>query len=155
LKGIIKRLITNPLIISISAGVVFSAFELHLPQPISHALTMLSGASAPVALFYIGCTLAGLRLTGMGSDISSIIFGKLILHPLAVYVTLLVLSFNNPILKQAAVINASMPMFSIYPLISQKYGYQGLCAAAMVATTVISFFTITGLLWIIQSGYLT
>jgi predicted permease len=155
LKGIIKRLITNPLIISISAGVVFSAFELHLPQPISHALTMLSGASAPVALFYIGCTLAGLRLTGMGGDISSIIFGKLILHPLAVYVTLLILSFNNPILKQAAVINASMPMFSIYPLISQKYGYQGLCAAAMVATTVISFFTITGLLWIIQSGYLT
>ncbi len=57
-------------------------------------------------------------------------------------------------LKQAAVINASMPMFSIYPLISQKYGYQDLCAAAMVATTVISFFTITGLLCLIQSGYL-
>ena len=58
LKGIVKRLITNPLIISISAGVLFSLFELHLPQPISHALTMLSTASAPVALFYIGCTLA-------------------------------------------------------------------------------------------------
>lgn len=72
--------------------------------------------------------------------------------PLAVYVTLLILSFNNPILQQAAVINASMPMFSIYPLISQKYGYQDLCAAAMVATTVISFFTITGLLWIIHLG---
>lgn len=154
LKGIIKRLMTNPLIISISAGVLFSMFELHLPQPISHALTMLSGASAPVALFYIGCTLAGLRLTGMGKDISSIIFGKLILHPLAVYSMLLILSFSNPMLKQAAVINASMPMFSIYPLISQKYGYQDLCAAAMVATTVISFFTITSLLWIIQSGYL-
>jgi malonate transporter len=154
LKGIIKRLITNPLIISISAGVLFSTFELHFPKPISHALTMLSGASAPVALFYIGCTLAGLQLKGMGGDISSIIFGKLILHPLAIYVTLLILSFNNPMLKQAAVINASMPMFSIYPLISQKYGYQDLCAAAMVATTVISFFTITGLLWLIQSGYL-
>lgn len=154
LKGIVKRLITNPLIISISAGVLFSVFELHLPQPISHALTMLSTASAPVALFYIGCTLAGLRLTGMRSDITSIIFGKLILHPLAVYLMLLVLSFNNPMLKQAVVINASMPMFSIYPLISQKYGYQGLCAAAMVATTIISFFTITGLLWVIQSGYL-
>ena len=130
---------TNPLIISISAGVLFSMFELHFPKPISHALTMLSGASAPVALFYIGCTLAGLQLKGMGGDISSIIFGKLILHPLAIYVTLLILSFNNPMLKQAAVINASMPMFSIYPLISQKYGYQDLCAAAMVATTVQQF----------------
>jgi predicted permease len=154
LKGIVKRLMTNPLIVSISAGVLFSTFELHLPKTISHALTMLSEASAPVALFYIGCTLAGLKLKGMGGDISSIIFGKLILHPLAIYVTLLILSFNNPMLKQAAVINASMPMFSIYPLISHKYGYQDLCAAAMVATTVISFFTITGLLWIIQSGYL-
>lgn len=154
LKGIIKRLIGNPLIIAISAGVLFSTFEWQLPTPVSHSLTMLSGASAPVALFYIGCTLSGLRLTGMKSDITSIIFGKLILHPLAIYLTLLLLSFDNPMLKQAAVINASMPMFSIYPLISQKYGYQGLCSAAMVVTTVISFFTITGLLWLIQSGYL-
>ena len=62
MRGIVHRLITNPLIISISMGVVFSAFDLHLPVPFNHAVDMLSGASAPVALFYIGCTLAGLSL---------------------------------------------------------------------------------------------
>lgn len=153
-KAIIKRLMTNPLILSISAGVVFSIFELHLPVFLSRALEMLSGASAPVALFYIGCILAGLCLKGMKADISSVIFGKLFLHPLAIYLMLLAFAFQNPVLKQAAVINASMPMFSIYPLLNQKYGYEEFCTAAMVATTIMSFFTITLLLWIIQEGYL-
>lgn len=153
-RSIIKRLMTNPLIISILFGVLFSAFKLHLPSPISHAVDMLSKASAPVALFYIGCILAGLSLKGMGADISGIIVGKLILHPFAVGLMLMILSFDNPILKQAAIINAGMPMFSIYPLIGQKYGYEGACATAMVVTTVTSFFTITGLLWLVQTGYI-
>jgi predicted permease len=154
MRGIVHRLITNPLIISISMGVVFSAFDLHLPVPFNHAVDMLSGASAPVALFYIGCTLAGLSLKGMASDISIIVFGKLILHPMAVYLMIFLLAFENPVLKQAAIINAGMPMFSIYPLLGQKYGHEGFCAAAMVLTTMMSFFTITGLLWLFQSGYL-
>jgi malonate transporter len=154
LKGIGTRLITNPLILSISAGVLFSIIQLQLPVFLSRALEMLSGASAPVALFYIGCTLASLNLKGMKGDIISTVFGKLFLHPLAIYLMLCVVSFDNPVLIQAAVINASMPMFSIYPLIGHKYGYESFCTGAMVITTMLSFFTITSLLWVIQSGYL-
>lgn len=39
-------------------------------------------------------------------------------------------------------------MMSIYPILAQKYGQEGLCAAALVATTVTSFFTISGFLWL-------
>lgn len=154
LKGVGTRLITNPLILSISAGVLFSIAQLQLPVFLSRSLEMLAGASAPVALFYIGCTLAGLNLKGMKTDIASVVFGKLLLHPLAIYLMLCVVSFDNPVLMQAAVINASMPMFSIYPLLGHKYGYQDFCTGAMVITTMLSFFSITFLLWLSQSGYL-
>ena len=40
-------------------------------------------------------------------------------------------------------------MLSIYPLLSQKFGQEGLSAAALVAATTLSFFTVSGLLWVL------
>ena len=153
LGGIFMRLMKNPLILSILLGVAFSTFDLRLPQLANHAIDMLAVASAPVALFYIGCTLAGLSWKGMAGDIAGVVFGKLILHPLSVFAIFLLFPVADPALRQAAIINASMPMATIYALLGQKYGQEGFCSAALVATTITSFFTITGLLWLIESGY--
>ena len=150
--GICMRLMKNPLILSMLLGVAFSRFDLRLPSLAARAIDMLAGASAPVALFYIGCTLAGLSWKGMVGDILGVALGKLILHPLSVVAIFLFLPVADPALRQAAVINASMPMATIYALLGQKYGQEGFCSAALVVTTVASFFTITGLLWLIESG---
>lgn len=146
--GVLKRLLKNPMILAIVLGTVFSASGLSLPLPLVRVIDMLSSASAPVALFYIGGTLAGLSMKGMARDIGSIVVGKLALHPLAVLVAFFILPFDDPMLKMAAIINAGMPMLSIYPILGQKYGQQDLCAAAMVITTAMSFITINTLLWL-------
>lgn len=146
------RLLTNPLILSILLGIAFSASQLILPVPLGRSIDMLSNASAPVALFYIGGVLAGQHLKGMVKQIGVIVFGKLLLHPLAVSAAFLLIPFDNPELKMAAIINAGMPMASIYPILGHKYGYEGMCAAALVVTTTISFFTISGLLWLMGAG---
>jgi predicted permease len=150
LGGIFMRLMKNPLILSMLLGVAFSSFDIRLTQLTARPIDMLAGASAPVALFYIGCNLAGLRWKGMGSDIAGVVLGKLILHPLSVFAIFLILPIADPALRQAAIINASMPMATIYALLGQKYGQEGFCSAALVAATVASFFTITGLLWLIE-----
>ena len=56
---------------------------------------------------------------------------------------------SRPELATAAILNAGMPMLSIYPLLSQKFGQEGLSAAALVAATTLSFFTVSGLLWVL------
>ena len=150
--GIFMRLMKNPLILSMILGVAFSRFDLRPPSLAARAIDMLAGASAPVALFYIGCTLAGLSWKGMAGDILGVALGKLILQPLSVFAIFLFLPIADPALRQAAVINASMPMATIYALLGQKYGQEDFCSAALVVTTVASFFTITGLLWLIGSG---
>lgn len=152
LGGIAGRLLKNPMFVPLLAGVAFAAFAIQLPLPLARAVDMLSGASAPVALFYIGCILAGLSLKGMAGDIGSIVAGKLILHPLAIFCVFLLLPFDDSGLRNAAIINAGMPMMSIYPILGQRYGKEGVCAAALVATTVTSFFTISFLLWLTGVG---
>lgn len=152
LRDIFLRLLRSPMLMSILIGVGFSALELQLPLAISRVVDLMSGASSPVALFYVGCILARINLKGMGADIGSIVIGKLIFHPLAVFGIFILIPFDSPTLRTAAIINASMPMMSIYPLLGQKYEREGICAAALVAATVMSFFTISLLLFLTDSG---
>lgn len=150
--GLFKRLLKNPMIVAIIAGVVVSLSGLAVPVPLARAVDMLTSASAPVALFSIGGTLAGLSLKGMSGDIGMVVAGKLILHPLAVFLLFLLLPFGDPSLRTAAVINAGMPMLSIYPMLAMKYGKEGITSAAVVLATIVSFFTISVLLWLTGAG---
>jgi hypothetical protein len=47
---------------------------------------------------------------------------------------------------------ACMPMISIYPLLAHKHGHEGLCAAALLATTLASFVTVNVALWLLRAG---
>ena len=77
-----------------------------LPAPLFKAVDMLALASAPVALFVIGGTLAGARVRGMFGDVAVITVGKLLLHPAAVLVaggavaTLISLGLGFPVEDQ-------------------------------------------------------
>ena len=64
---------------------------------------------------------------------------------------LLLLPPIDPALRVAAVVFASVPMLSIYPVVAQKYHLEGLTAAALLVTTVASFLSISLLLWALHA----
>lgn len=150
LLDIVKRLGKNPMIIAILVGLLLSALQIKLPIAIYTVIDMLAHASAPTALFVIGATLYGLKAKGMLVDVGRIAGSKLILHPLAVFLMTLMLPSIDPTLKLAAVLFASAPMMSIYPIIGQRYGLEGRCAAALMVATTASFLTISALLMFIS-----
>lgn len=148
LRSVVDRLMRNQMLLAIFAGLICAGLEIPIPRAISRTVDMLSTASAPVALFYIGGILAGLDLKEMASDIGIVMIGKLVLHPLMVFFAFLLIPIHDPAVRTAAIMNAAMPMMSIYPILGQKYGREGSCTAALVAATVVSFFTISALLWL-------
>lgn len=152
LQGIFIRIVKNPLILGIVAGALFSALELRLPASLGKVIGLLAAAAPPLALFYIGTILARLSLKGMMGEMTLLALGKLILHPLLVFAGLTLLAFPDPLLKKAAIINAGMPMATLFPLLGQKYGAEGFCAAALVLATMLAFFTLTGLIWLVGGG---
>ena len=81
--------------------------------------------------------------------------GKLILHPLLTWGVLVALQTLGmpplaPALHTGLLITAACPMFGIYPILAQRHGEEGLAAAALLGTTVASFFTISALLWLLR-----
>ncbi|WP_033068106.1 AEC family transporter [Thalassospira australica] len=141
----------NPIIIAILIGLGISISGITLPGPLISVVDMLASASAPVALFVIGGGLVGLKLQGLRFDISRIVFGKLVLHPLFTFALLGLMPDLDPQMKIAAVTFACAPMFSVYAIYGQRYGHEGMTAAALMATTSLSFITISTALWLLDT----
>ncbi len=147
----ILRLRKNPLIIAIFAAFTLSLLELKLPAAVSRTIALFSQASSAVSLFVIGGTLYGLSAKGMRSKIIPITLGKLALHPLLVWLALtLAVLLGMPALpadlRTALLLTAALPIMSIYPILGMRHGHEGFCAAALLSTTTLSFFTLSGLL---------
>ena len=153
LRQTLARLVRNPLVIALSAGLVVSLLEWPLPSPVARTVTLFAQASGALSLFVIGGTLAGLPMRGLARQAAPVMAGKLVLHPLAVALAMAALDLAgiapaDPQLRRAAIMMAAMPMMSIYPIVAQAYGLENRSAAALVLTTCASFFTLSGLLWL-------
>lgn len=150
--GIAKNLARTPLILALLSGGAFGLLGFQLPAPLAKAIGMVADASAPVALFAIGGTLVGLRLAGILGEVAQLSFGKLVIHPLAVFAAMQIIPVADPKLRTAGIVFACIPMMSVYPILGAKYGEEKFCAAALLAATTASFVTITVVLWLVGAG---
>ncbi len=149
----LKGMLSNPMIWGIVLGFLFSWFEVQLPASLSRTVTLFAQASAALSLFVIGGSLVGLPVKGMGSNVAQIAMGKLLVHPLVMtFVLWWILPIQDPVLRTAALLTCAMPMFGIYPILTQKHGHDGLSAAALLVTTMASFVSLNALLWLLKQS---
>ncbi|WP_445010860.1 AEC family transporter [Vreelandella stevensii] len=149
-KKTVSSLAKNPVLVGLCVGILLAVTGVTIPLPLRKAIDMLANAAGPAALFVIGGTLFGLQIKGMARDVSQIVMGKLILHPLAILIVFLLVPGIEPIYLVGALLFSAAPMISIYPLLGQRYGLGGVSAAAMLVATVASFFTLSLILWLVS-----
>ena len=147
----LQGLARNPLIIAIVAGFLVSALGVPMPSPVSRTVTLFAQASSALSLFVIGGSLVGLQLQGVRSAIAQIGIGKLVLHPLCLLAVMTwLVPIGDPQLKVALLLTGAMPMMGIYAILAQRQGHEGLASAALLVATMASFFTLSGLLWLLR-----
>ncbi|MDO4228016.1 MAG: AEC family transporter [Neisseria sp.] len=142
LLRIAKNLLKNPIIMALLIALVFAVGNIHVPAVLEKLSTMLASATSPLALFVIGSSLYGLEIRGNIKDISFIAAGKLLLFPALVVACLWLFGADKDTLFAGALL-ASVPMASMYAIFGQQYGFERQTAAAMLAVTIISFFSVS------------
>lgn len=149
-----RNLVRNPLLASVALGLVAALVSLQLPEVLQRPISLIAASATPVALIAIGGTLVGMRLDGVKSDLAAVAAGKLVLHPLAVAAAMAWLLTSGDqgasSLQLGGVLLASMPMFGIYPLLTQRWGHERFAAAALLFTMAVSFVSINLTLWLLQ-----
>lgn len=142
LRLVALGLLRNPMIMSICAGLAWSALQMPVPTPMADFLTILGGAATPGALFAIGASLAGksaerVQVAGWLS------FCKLVLHPAAVAVGVLVLFPLEPYQAAVVIAAAALPVAGNVYMLAQHYGIAPhRVSAAILFSTVASILTV-------------
>ena len=148
IKRIAVTMITNPLVLAVLAGLLFSASGLILPQIPLQFGNLLAGAAAPVALFALGATLYGQPVRAAAAEISAISLLKLILHPLLVALFFLGLPGQDPLWVKVAILSSCLPVAANVFMLANHYGaYSGRTASAILVSTVLASATVPGFLY--------
>ena len=153
-KLILNRLAKNPIILSMVMAILFTIFKLQLPLFLNDGINVISQSSVAVSLFVIGGTIAKISITSVNKNVIVVVIGKLFLLPAAVWTGLYIMEMigypiDNPDLHKAAIIMAATPAMSIYTVLALKYGQEDLAATSMLLMTIISFFSLSAILYII------
>lgn len=142
-KTIALGLVKNPMIVSITLGLAWSATGAQLADPISSFVTILGAAATPGALFAIGASLSEssaekVQVAGW------LTFCKLVLHPL--FVAIAVLFFFPIDLFSAGVViaAAALPVAGNVFMLAAHYGVAPQrVSAAILVSTAISIVTVS------------
>lgn len=121
LKLVATGLIKNPMIVSICAGLIWSALALPIPASANEFLTILGGAATPGALFAIGASLAGNTAERVQIALW-LSFAKLVLHPILVTIGVLWLLPIDAYSATIVISAAALPVAGNVYMLAQHYG---------------------------------
>ncbi|MEL6128000.1 MAG: AEC family transporter [Pseudomonadota bacterium] len=138
-----RGLIQNPMIVSMSLGLVWSASGLPLPGPVDDFLVLLGAAATPCALFAIGASLAGKSAERLSVALW-LSTAKLVIHPLAVAGVALFLFDLDPFMTGVMIMTAAMPVAGNVYILAQHYDVAPQRASSSIlASTVLSIVTLS------------
>ncbi|MEQ9693167.1 AEC family transporter [Shimia sp. SDUM112013] len=149
LRTVGMGLVRNPMIMAISAGLIWSALELPIPDPMNEFLAILGGAATPGALFAIGASLAS-KSAERAQVALWLSFCKLVLHPAFVAIGALWLFPIDTYSAGVIISAAALPVAGNVYILAQHYGVAPhRASAAILFSTVISIATVSAVIaWV-------
>ena len=145
----LKKIFSNPLILSIAAGVVFSLTHFKIDF-LFNALKMVGQTAAPVAIFTLGVFMFdNFSLRSVKRSFLYALF-RLIALPLAVFLVVAWLNPGDPSLKEMLLLQAGIPMAISLAVFAKRYNYKVTEISDMVILTSIgSFIVLTAMYFLI------
>jgi malonate transporter len=151
LRNVGLGLLKNPMIMSITLGLIWSSTGWTVPGPVNEFLGILGAAATPGALFAIGASLAGKSAERL-SVAGWLSFCKLVLHPAAVAVAALLLFPVDTFDAAVMIAAASLPVAGNVYILAQHYGVapQRVSASILISTAV-SILTVSAVIaWVAE-----
>ena len=150
-----RQIVLNPLIMSAVLGALVAAFHIPLPTALDRTLLFLQNAAAPTALFVLGVTVALRPFDRVPWEVPGVIAIKLLVHPLIVFGLMLLFGpFAQPWAATAVLMAALPPALNVFVIARQNNTWIEPASVAVLIGTFASVVTLTGVMWLIQSGRL-
>lgn len=151
LKKTLKGIVTNPIILGIVAGLLWSLLGIPIPKILNKTVSGIGATATPLGLMAMGATFNFRQALGKKKPVFAAAFLKLVgwcalFLPLGV-----ALGFRQEELVAILIMLGSATTVSSF-VMARNMGHEGVLSSGVVMlTTLLSGFTITGWLWILRS----
>mgnify|MGYP004470354555 FL=1 len=155
IKKSLKGIVTNPILLGIAAGFVWSLLRLPMPTMANKTLSSLAGMTSPLALLAIGAGFKGREALGYLKPTAVATVTKLVILP-AIFLPMAVhFGFTDQKLVALLVMLGSVTTPAGY-VMSKQMGHEGtLTGSVCVTTTVFSALTLTfWVFWARSNGFI-
>jgi len=151
----IKKIITNPLIISIGLGLIAAGLKFQLPTAIDKVTSYLAQLATPLALILIGAKLDASTFVKKPFSICLATAIKLVALPLIVTLAAIAFGFRGEDLVTLYVYNAVPSATNSYIMTKNMNGDGDLAAGIVMLTSLLSVITMTIGIFLLKSlGYI-
>ncbi len=142
-----KGLVQNPILIGLLGGLLFGVAGWSLPGPVAASAELLGRAALPTALFAMGASLAGYRITGALRLAVAIVLLKTVLQPLVVWLLVDYLFAIAPPWSDTAILLAAMPTgVNAYLFAARYQSAEAEAASSILLATAFSLLTVSVIL---------
>ena len=155
IKKSLKGIVTNPILLGIAAGFVWSLLRLPMPTMANKTLSSLAGMTSPLALLAIGAGFKGREALGYLKPTAVATVTKLVILP-AIFLPMAVhFGFTDQKLMALLVMLGSVTTPAGY-VMAKQMGHEGtLTGSVCVTTTVFSALTLTfWVFWARSNGFI-
>jgi len=151
LHQVVKKLSTNPLILSILSGIVITLIGIKIPAPLSISLHMLGSTTAIIAIFMLGVFLYGRRYTNITKALTLSLLRIIILPVVALLITKM---FNLPTIERTIlVLMHSVPVAISMIILSERYGFfKDIIASLILISSIGAAVYLNVWLWVLGYG---
>ncbi|MBQ4861382.1 AEC family transporter [Pseudoalteromonas sp. MMG013] len=147
LVKLLKPLFINPIVLSISCGILANLLNIALPQPVQSALLLLAEPAIAGALFVLGASLVNYSIKHAWQPALLISLIKLIILPLAVYITARWgFKLDTTLISVVTLMSASPLGVNAYLVARQLNTQQAVMASSVALSTLLSIVTLS--LWL-------
>lgn len=150
-KKTLKGIATNPIIIGIVAGFVWSAFKLPMPSILHKTVSSIGATATPMGLMSMGATFEMKKATSKMKPTLVAVFMKLVGFCAIFLPMAALLGFRNEELIAILVMLGSATTVSSF-VMARNMGHEGtLSSGVIMMTTLLSAFTLTMWLDVLRS----
>ncbi len=151
IKKTLKGIVTNPIIIGIAAGLLWSALRIPMPHIMEKTVSNLGTVASPMGLMAMGATFDYKKAFGKIRPSATAAFIKLV-GLAAIFLPIAIgLGFRNEELVAILVMLGSATTVSSY-VMAKNMGHEGVVSSSVVMlTTMFSAFTLTMWLYILRT----
>lgn len=151
IKKTLKGVVTNPIIIGIIIGAIWSLIGLPYPAILSKSVSYISSTATPLALLVLGATFKGKEAIQKIKPTLAAAFLKLIAIPAAIFPIAINLGFRGSELVAIMIMLASPTTVTCYIMAKNMGGDETLSASVVMMATLLSSITLTLWVFLIRS----